>query len=120
MTQIGYPFRFDGGGVTARADAAAHVRDLIEQVLFTGPGERVMRPDFGSGVRQLVFTPDAQPLAMAVQMSIQAAINAWLSELVDAAEVSVTMREETLRILVRYVLRVSGQTVTERFERAAQ
>jgi phage baseplate assembly protein W len=117
MSQVGYPFRFDGAGVTASADTAEHVRGMIEQILFTGPGERAMRPDFGSGVRQLVFAPDAQPLAMAVQMSVQAAINAWLGERVDAAEVSVTAQEETLRILVRYVLRSSGETIVERFER---
>ncbi|MDG2527890.1 GPW/gp25 family protein [Caulobacter endophyticus] len=117
MTQVAFPFRFDGGGVTARADGPAHVRDLIEQVLFTGPGERVMRPDFGSGVRQLVFAPDGQPLAIAVQMSVQAAINTWLGDLVEAAEVAVTAREETLQILVRYALRGDGGTVIERFER---
>jgi phage baseplate assembly protein W len=120
MSQVGYPFRFDGAGVTARADPPTHVRDMIEQVLFTGPGERAMRPEFGSGVRQLVFAPDAQPLAMAVQTSVQAAINAWLGELIDGAEVSVTAQEETLRILVRYVLRSTGETIVERFERRAQ
>lgn len=51
---IAYPFRFDGGGRTATADDDRHIRDLIEGVLFTNPGERVNRPDFGSGLGQLL------------------------------------------------------------------
>ena len=54
---VGYPLRVDAHGATARTDRAGYLRDLIEQVLFTAPGERVNRPDFGAGVGQLVFAP---------------------------------------------------------------
>ena len=49
-----------------------HVRDLIEQVLFTTPGERVNRPTFGSGLLQLVFAPNSDALAAATEMTVQA------------------------------------------------
>ncbi len=55
MTQLDFPYRISATGRSATTGDADHVRDLIEQVLFTAPGERVMRPDFGSGLLALVF-----------------------------------------------------------------
>ena len=55
---LGYPYQFDSRGHTATAGEEGWIRGLIEQVLFTSPGERVMRPDFGSGLRELVFAPN--------------------------------------------------------------
>ena len=52
---LDFPYHFDSHGRTAAIDYDAHIRDLIEQVLFTAPGERVNRPDFGSGLLRLVF-----------------------------------------------------------------
>jgi phage baseplate assembly protein W len=63
MTNIDFPYRFDGHGRTATAQRDQHLRNLIEQVLFTSPGERVMRPDFGSGLLALVFEPNGSALA---------------------------------------------------------
>ena len=56
---LDYPYHFDGSGRSAATDEADHIRDLIEQVLFTSPGERVMRPDFGAGLLALVFEPNS-------------------------------------------------------------
>ena len=51
--EIAYPFHVDGRGRSAPADANEHIRQMIEQVLFTAPGERVNRPEFGTGLLQL-------------------------------------------------------------------
>ena len=59
MQTLDFPYHVDGTGRSATTGAADHVRDLIEQVLFTAPGERVMRPDFGSGLLALVFEPNS-------------------------------------------------------------
>src|SRR5688572_2846201 len=65
-----FPYQFDGRGRTADADEATWIRGLVEQVLFTSPGERVMRPDFGSGLMQLVFAPNSPELAATTQFLV--------------------------------------------------
>ena len=76
---IDYPFHFDGRGRTAVADFEDHIRDMIEQFLFTYPGERVNRPDFGSGLLQMVFAPNSPELAAALQLTIQAGLrDGWV------------------------------------------
>ena len=82
---IDFPFHFDGRGRTAATDDDDHIRDMIEQLLFTSPGERVNRPDFGSGLLQLVFAPNSPELAAALQFTMQAALQRWLGDLIDVA-----------------------------------
>jgi phage baseplate assembly protein W len=74
---IDFPFAFDQRGRTASTGESDHVRDLIEQLLFTNPGERVNRPDFGTGLTQLIFAPNSPELAAAVQFTLQAALERW-------------------------------------------
>lgn len=119
MNHIAYPFQFDGGGVTARSDANRYARDLIEQLLITAPGERVMRPDFGGGLHQLVFAPNSETLAVAVDLSIQGAINQWLGDVVQASKVTVERVEEALHVTVQYTVRATRESVTATFTRAA-
>jgi uncharacterized protein len=66
---IDFPFHFSGRGRTAKAGYDEHVRDMLEQLIFTNPGERVNRPDFGSGVLQLLFGPNSPELAAALQFN---------------------------------------------------
>ena len=75
---IAYPFAINGRGRTATAGDADHIRDLIEQLLFTSPGERVNRPDLGSGLMQMVYTPNSPELAATLQFTLQAALQRWL------------------------------------------
>ena len=84
-----YPFHTSSLGRTALADEDKHIRNLIEQVLFTNPGERVMRPTFGSGLLQLVFAPNSPELAAATQLLVQGALQQWLGDriLVEAVQV---------------------------------
>jgi phage baseplate assembly protein W len=114
---LGYPYRYDATGRTAKAAEEVHVRDLIEQVLFTAPGERVMRPDFGSGVYQLVFAPNSPQLAGAVQMLVQGALQKWLSDVATMLDVQVEAAESELRVVIAYELRRDGRRVVETFVR---
>ena len=80
---LDYPFHTDGRGRTAETDEDDHIRDLIHQVLFTNPGERVNRPDFGCGLKQLVFMPNSDVLATATQMLVQGALQRWLESVIQ-------------------------------------
>jgi Bacteriophage baseplate protein W len=102
---LDYPYHFDSRGRTAATGDDDHIRDLIEQVLFTAPGERVNRPDFGAGVMQLVFAPNSQELAAATQFLIQSALQQWLSDWIVVQRVAVTNDDATLRILIEYLNR---------------
>jgi uncharacterized protein len=115
---LDYPYHVDGRGRTALTHDADYVRDLIEQVLFTAPGERVNRPDFGSGLLQLVFAPNSDVLAGAVETSVQAALGRWLGDLVAVEAVDVVNEDAVLAVTVRYVLRRTGQRETAFFRRA--
>jgi phage baseplate assembly protein W len=116
---IAFPFQFEASGRTAEADYERHVRDLIEQLLFTMPGERVNRPDFGSGLMQLVFAPNSPELAATTQFQVQAALQLWLGELIQIQGVDVQSEESTLLVTVRYIIRRTQQQRVEQFTRGA-
>ena len=115
--RIAYPYGFDSRRRTAVTDTERHVRDLIEQVLFTRPGERVNRPDFGCGLAELLFTGNSEALATAAQFTVQAALQRWLGEIIAVEEVAVEAEDAILRVLVVYSLRRTGERRTETFER---
>lgn len=102
--RVDFPYQFDGRGRSREDDEDAWIRGLIEQVLFTAPGERVMRPDFGSGLRELVFAPNSPELAAATQFLVQAALQQWLADLITVDAVTVEAVEAQLTVTVRYVL----------------
>ena len=114
---IDFPFHFDRRGATATTGYADHVRDMIEQLLFTAPGERINRPDFGCGLMQLVFAPNSPELAAATQMLVHGALQQWLGEIITVEAVSVEAEDAVLRITVQYVLRRSQVRLTGTFER---
>ncbi len=114
---IGFPYRFDGRGRTAEADDERHVRDLIEQVLFTVAGERVNRPTFGCGLLQLVFQPNSGELASTVRFLVQGALQQWLGEVIRVEGVDVQSDEADLRVTVTYVTVRSRQRRTAEFVR---
>ncbi len=115
--QIDYPFHFDGRGLTAQTTTDDHIRDLIEQVLFTSPGERVNRPTFGSGVMQLLFAPNNDALASATQLTVQGALQQWLGDLILVESVDVENDDATLRVHVQYVVRRTQQRQVATFVR---
>ncbi|WP_328452989.1 GPW/gp25 family protein [Amycolatopsis sp. NBC_00438] len=109
---IGLPFRVDGRGRTARADDDEYVRGLVEQVLFTAPGERVNRPAFGSGVRQLVFEPAGGELADALRVLLRGALQQWLADRIEVEAVDTEVADSTLSIRVRYRTRAGAEART--------
>ncbi len=115
---IDFPFHFDRLGRTAITGSDDHIRDMIEQLLFTNPGERVNRPDFGSGLLQLVFAPNSPELAAALQFTVQASLQRWLGGVIDLQSLEVTSEDSTLRIVVQYGGRRGGETRIEIFERS--
>lgn len=116
---VDFPIRFDTLGRTADTGDDDHIRDLIEQVLFTIPGERVMRPDFGSGVTQLVFAPNSAELASATQMLIQGSLQQWLGELIVVQGVRVEAIDAMLSITVQYSIRLTDQVQVQTFTQPA-
>lgn len=116
---IAFPFHFDGRGRTATAATRDdHIRDLIEQVLFTSPGERVNRPTFGCGLAGLVFAPNGDALAAALQLSVQGALQQWLGDLILVQDVQIRNDDATLTVTVRYVVRVDQQPQVADFSRS--
>lgn len=105
MNRIDYPFSFDGSGRTAQTDNSGYIRDLIEQVLLTAPGERVMRPTFGSGVLQLMFAAASPEVAATTQFLIQGALQQWLSDIISVDAVDVQALDGALLITVQYIER---------------
>src|ERR1700722_3521163 len=118
MRNFDYPFHFDLQGRTADTTAEDHIRDLIEQVLFTAPGERVNRPDFGAGLLRMVFQPTSPEIAAALQFSTRAALQRWLGDLIEPQNVDAVSQDSTLNVTVQYVLRQTGQSQTQTFQRS--
>ena len=114
---LAYPYGFDHRGRTAEALDEQHARDLIEQVLFTAPGERVMNPSFGSGVAQLVFAPNSVELAGATQMLVQGALQQWLGELITVQGVQVVADDSAFNITIQYAIRGIDQLQIQTFQR---
>ncbi len=112
---LNFPYQFDGRGRTAEAAAADYVTQLIEQVLFTSPGERVNLPDFGSGLLQLPFAPNSMELAAATQFAVQGAIQKWLSSYVKVQSVVASAQEAVLTVTVTYTLLGTDVTQVQTF-----
>ncbi len=100
-TNVNYPFQFDGRGRTLNP-GDSYLRQLVDQVLFTSPGERVNLPDFGSGLLQLPFAPNSMEMAAATQFSVQAALQKWLSNYVSVQSVTAIVDEAILTVTVIY------------------
>ena len=115
MNQIGYPFHFDNRGHTASANDSDHIRDMIEQILFTSPGERVNRPDFGCGIQELIFAPNSDALAAATQLLVQGSLQQWMGDLIDVESVDVQNIDSSLVVTVQYTVRLTQQRRVEQF-----
>ncbi len=115
--QFKYPFQADTRGRTAITDEEDHIRQLIEQVLFTSLGERVNRPTFGSNINQLVFAPNSEELAAATQLLVQGALQQWLGTLIMVKSVNVQNSDSTLTVTVQYIIRRNQQPRETTFTR---
>jgi phage baseplate assembly protein W len=119
---LAFPFRIDGRGRTREArrdeDNDEYIRGLIEQVLFTAPGERVMRPDFGSGVRRLLFAGNSPEMAATTQMLAQSALQQWLGHLIVPESVSIDAVDSAVHVEIVYSVRRTQKRQTVTFERS--
>ena len=115
VTLLDFPFAVDARGRTATTDDDDHVRDLIVQVLFTSPGERVNRPEFGCGLKQLVFAPASDALAAATEQLVHGALIRWLDPVITVERVAVLAEESTLEVTVAYVRKATGERREETF-----
>jgi Bacteriophage baseplate protein W len=116
---IDFPYHFDTRGRTATTTDTDHIRDMIEQLLFTNPGERVNQPDFGSGLLQLVFAPNSPELASALQFTMQAAVQRYLGDVIDVRSLEVAAQDSTLTITLAYQIRETQEERTDTFVRSA-
>jgi hypothetical protein len=117
---IDFPYHVDRRGRTATTGTDDHIRDLIEQVLFTSPGERVNRPEFGSGLLRLVFDPTSPEIAAAIQFTVQGALQRWLADLIEPHGIEVTSEDAALRVTVLYAVRRTGERRADTFSAAFQ
>lgn len=118
MLNINFPFHYSDAGRTAVTNDEDHIRDMIEQLLFTSQGERVNRPDFGSGLMQLVFEPNSPELAATLQATMQAALQQWLGDVIEIQTLQVTSIDSTLRVVLQYKIKPTGEVRIETFERS--
>jgi phage baseplate assembly protein W len=112
---LDFPFSLDGRARTATTEENDHIRDMIEQVLFTNPGERVNRPDFGCGLKRLLFMPNSQPLATATQALVKSALQKWLENEIQVERVEVDAQDSQLIVKVTYSNRTDGQRRVDLF-----
>ena len=115
--QIDYPYHIARNGRTAQTDTNDHIRDMIEQVLFTQPGERVNRPTFGCGLLQMVFGPNSPEIATATQFIVQSSLQQWLGSVIQVNEIDVQSHDSTLNVKVVYTVRGTQQKQQAQFQR---
>ena len=115
--QMDYPFHVSGQRGTGTTSSDGRIRDMIEQVLFTAPGERPNRPEFGCDLRQLLFAPNGSELATATQYMVQGALQQWLGDVIQIQQVRAVSEDSTLRISVEYIRLRDRQPQTAEFER---
>jgi phage baseplate assembly protein W len=116
---IDFPFHFDARKRTAANGDDDHIRDLIEQLVLTGPGERVNRPAFGSGLQQLAFAPSSPELAAAVQFLVQGALEQYMGDLIRVESVQVDAVDSVLEVRISYVVKRTQERATAQFNTEA-
>ena len=116
---LNFPYQFDGRGRTREASIQDYVKQLVEQVLFTSPGERVDLPDFGSGLLQLPFAPNSVEMAAATQFTVQGALQKWLGNYVKVLSVVASAQDAVLTVTVTYSLLNTDVTQVQTFVHGA-
>lgn len=115
---IKFPLQFDNRGRTAASGYAGHIDEMLRQLIFTSPGERVNRPDFGSGLLELIFAPASEELLAALHYSVQSAIQLWLSDLIELKDLEIDIEDSLVQVTIQYVIRRTSQPHTVQFAQA--
>jgi phage baseplate assembly protein W len=116
MTQIAFPFRVSPAGTSATATADDHVRQMVEQVLFTSPGERVNRPEFGCGLLTFPFEPASLERLAVLEALIRSNLEQWLGDVIVLGELGVSVDDATVTVVVSYTIRRTGQAISDVFQ----
>lgn len=109
---LDYPYSVSGTGTPQTTEPDDHLRDLILQVLFTNPGERVNLPEFGVGLQRLVFAPNGDTLRSSVQFLITTNLQRWLGDRIDVEQVNVSSEpgfEQEVTIEITYIVKADQQ-----------
>jgi phage baseplate assembly protein W len=112
---LDFPLHIGAAGCVATTDGDDHVRDMVQQVLFTAPGERVNRPDFGCGLLELAFEPNSDVLAAALELRVRSSLQRWLSDVIEVDQVRLDHEDARLVVDIEYTRKLNGQQMTERF-----
>jgi phage baseplate assembly protein W len=112
-----FPFKIDENGRSSVTNEENHIKNLIEQVLFTSPGERVNRPTFGCGLRQIIFEPNSDILAASIDTMVQSSLNLFLDHLITTESVTVKNENSILEVTVKYTIRKNQRTNATTFRR---
>jgi hypothetical protein len=102
MLDVAFPYHLDRRGRTATAAPGDHIRQMLELLLLTRPGERVNRPDFGCGLMDLAFTPNSPEVAAALEVTITAAVGRWLGDVIALTSLDVTAQDGALSVQLAY------------------
>lgn len=116
-TDYAFPFRIDpASGQAAQTSYETHVEQMIRQILLTARGERADLPEFGCGLRQIVFAPHSSALDATTKLLVQQALNRWLSDQITVQKVDVSPpapgEEETVLVQISYTL-IETQTTKQ-------
>jgi uncharacterized protein len=111
FTSLRYPLAVDAsrGRLAQEQDFSDHIEQLVMQVLMTAPGERINRPDFGCGVKRLVFAPGGEVAASLAQTAVYQALTKWLPDAISVNEVTARADGAMLEIRIGYVIKARGQ-----------
>ncbi|HLM87174.1 MAG TPA: GPW/gp25 family protein [Solirubrobacteraceae bacterium] len=112
MVNLAFPYQLDDRGRTKTASYDDHVEQMLLQLLLTRPGERVNQPELGCGVGDDLFGPNSPELAAALNITISAAIQRWLGDVISLSSLEVTAVESTLTVSLAYVVLATGQATT--------
>ncbi len=113
--QIAFPFNVDRLGRAATATYTDHIRQMIRQVMFTSPGERVNRPDFGCNLRALVFESRRTELGIAAETVVQGALQRWLGDVIQVQSVEITIQDNAVSVDLHYTESRTRQSWFVRF-----
>ncbi|BDE11156.1 MULTISPECIES: GPW/gp25 family protein [Mycobacterium] len=105
---VAFPYGLDGRGRTATASYGDHVEQMLLLLLLTRPGERVNQPTFGCGLLDQVFSPNSPEIAAALNVTIAAAINLWLQDVLSVTSLGVSSQDGVLSVNIGYVVLATG------------
>ena len=115
---LSFPFRIGKDGRTVQVSSLEeHVRDELMQLILTNLGERAFLPEFGGGVRRLVFEKADETTAWMTKATLTQAISRWLGHRITLEDLKVTVENEKVEVEIKYRIAGTEDSRVMRFER---